>query len=147
MINVNKTVLIVERDPAEAEKILAFFQGHKFRNPIDVVSSKSEALEYIFRTGKYESRKNHEVPGLILLDLLTNKTQDLYILEPLQHYLRTQSIPLLILTSSEEQEKEAGEYHLGAVCFVRKPLDLTHFIEAMQMIGLKWKEIQKAVHG
>jgi two-component system, response regulator len=137
---INKTVLVVERDPKEAEKIIGFFRAHKFRNPIEVVSSKAEALEYIFETGKYKDRKDHETPGLILLDLLTNKTKDLKILDPLQSYLRTQGIPLIILASSEEQEKEAHEYAHGAVGFIRKPLDFTHLVEVIQLMGMKWQE-------
>jgi CheY-like chemotaxis protein len=135
-----KTVLVVERDPKEAEKIVLFFRDHQFRNPIEVVHSKAEALDYIFETGKYKERKDHEIPGLILLDLLTNKTQDLQVLNPLQKYLRTQNIPLIILTSSEAQENEAHEYALGAVGFIRKPLDFTHLIEVIQQMGIKWQE-------
>jgi len=136
----NKTVLVVERDPVEANKIRAFFEIYKFRNKLEIVHSKSEALDYVFGTSQYQNRKDHEVPGLILLDLLTNKTKDLKVLNPLQWYLRTQNIPLIILTSSEDQEREATEYSLGAVGFVRKPLDFTHFIEVIQYLGMKWKE-------
>lgn len=137
---INKTVLVVERDPAEADKILQFFKSYDFRNRIEVVHSKAEALDYIFETGAYKNREDHETPGLILLDLLTNKTKDLEILNPLQWYLRTKTIPLIILTSSAEQEKEALEYSLGAVGFIRKPLDFTHFVEMIQYMGMKWNE-------
>ncbi|MBI4432998.1 MAG: response regulator [Candidatus Omnitrophica bacterium] len=133
----NKTILVVENDPAEAEKILSFFKMFNFRNKIDIVASKGDALEYIFEIGKYKDRKNHETPGLIFLDLLTNKTKDLKLLKPLQVYLRTERIPIVILTSSAEQEKEAGEYGIEVLGFVRKPLDFTHFVEAIQRIGLK----------
>lgn len=136
----NRTVLVVEQDVAEAEKIVNFFKQYHFRNRIEVVHNKVEALEYIFETGKYKDRKDHETPGLILLDLLTNKTKDLNLLNPLQWYMRTQAIPLIILTSSDEQEKEAREYPLGAVGFIRKPLDFTHFIELIQYMGMQWKE-------
>jgi two-component system, response regulator len=136
----NKTVLVVERDVAEAEKIVAFFKKYNFRNKIEVVHSKGEALEFIFETGKYKNREDHETPGLILLDLLTNKTHDLKILNPLQWYMRTQKIPLIILTASDEQEKEAKEYSLGAVGFIRKPMDFTHFVELIQYMGMRWKE-------
>lgn len=63
-----------------------------------VVHSKSEVLEYIFETGKYQDREDHDVPGLILLDLPTAHTHDLKLLKPLQAYLRTQNIPLIILS-------------------------------------------------
>jgi two-component system response regulator len=136
----NKTVLLVERDPAEAGKIVDCFRQLQFRNKIEVVHTKAEALDYIFETGRYKDRKDHEKPGLILLDLMTNKTQDVHILKPLQGYLSTQAIPLIILTSSEEQETELSEYHLGSVGFLRKPLDFTHLIELVQRMGMKWKE-------
>ena len=136
----NKTVLVVERDPFEAERILDFFKKYNFRNKIEVVHSKTEALDYIFATGEYKNRTDHEKPGLVLLDLLTDKTQDLKKLKPLQWYLNTQTIPLVILISSEAQEKEAREYDFGAVGFIRKPLDFTHFIELVQYFGMKYKE-------
>jgi len=136
----NKTVLVVERDHAEAKKILDFFDKYEFRNKIEIVYSKTEALDYIFSTGSYKDRQDHEVPGLILLDLLTNMTQDLKILDPLQGYLRTQTIPYIILTSSEDQEKEINNFSLGAVGYIRKPLDFTNFIEVIQCLGMKWKE-------
>ena len=136
----NKTVLVVERNPKEAKKIIHFFKKFGFRNRIETVSTKAEALDYIFETGSYKNRKDHEKPGLILLDLLTNKTKDVKILKPLQDYLSTQSIPLIILTSSKKQEKELGAYHLGSVGFIRKPLDFTQLIEVIQYMGMEWKE-------
>ena len=137
---INKTVLVVERDPEEAQRIIEFFKLFKFRNKIEVVHSKVEALDYIFETGQYANRQDHTKPGLILLDLLTNKTKDVNTLKPLQDYLSTQSIPLIILTSSDEQEKELREYTLGAMGFIRKPLDFTHLIEVIQQLGMQWKE-------
>jgi|SRR6516225_2953511 two-component system response regulator len=135
----NKTVLVVERDPEVAQQILEFFRSHQFRNPIDVVHSKSEALDYIFGTREFGDLKSPRTPGLILLDLLTNKTRDVRILRPLQSYLRTQNIPIIILTSSADQEHEVTEYHIGAVGFIRKPLEFTHFIEVIQHMGMEWK--------
>jgi two-component system, response regulator len=137
---INKTVLLVERNLEEAEKITRFFREFKFRNRIQVVQSKAEALDYIFGTGAFKNREDREKPGLIFLDLETNKTKDVNTLRPLQDYLSTQSIPLIILTSSAEQENEIGEYQLGAVGFIRKPLDFTHLIEVIQYMGFKWKE-------
>jgi two-component system, response regulator len=134
---INKTVLVVERDPQEAERIVDFFKRHGFRNPLEIVGSKAEALDFVFKTGKYQNQENLETPGLILLDLLTNKTSDAKVLKPLQSYLRTQKIPIVILTSSDEQEKEVSELELGIVGFIRKPLDLTHFIEVIQFMGMR----------
>jgi len=135
----SKTVLVVERDLDMAQQILEFFSSHHFRNPIEVVHSKSEALDYIFGTGEYRNLSD-PTPGLILLDLLTNRTQDVRILKPLQSYLRTQNIPIIILTSSADQEHEISEYHMGAIGFIRKPLEFTHFIEVIQHLGMKWQE-------
>jgi CheY-like chemotaxis protein len=136
----SKTVLVVERDPEVAQQILEFFRSHHFRNPIDVVHSKSEALGYIFGTREFGNLRRPQTAGLILLDLLTNKTRDVRILEPLQSYLRTQNIPIIILTSSADQEHEISEYHVGAVGFIRKPLEFTHFIEVIQHMGMRWQE-------
>ena len=141
---INKTVLIVERDPKEAETILTFFREHNFSNRIEIVHTKQEALDFIFETGIYSKRENHETPGLILLDLLTNMTPDIKILKPLQSYLRTQNIPIIILTSSKEQERQLGEYGLeGAIGFIRKPLSITSFIETIQHMGSDCKGTEK----
>jgi two-component system, response regulator len=137
---INKTVLVVERDPSEAKKIVGFFNRHGFRNPLEIVGSKAEALDFVFKTGRYEGREDLEMPGLILLDLLTNKTSDTKILKPLQAYLRTQKIPIVVLISSVEQEEEVGKLGFGIVGFIRKPLDLTHFVEVIQYMGMKWRE-------
>lgn len=134
----NRTVLLVERDPAQADQILDLFRKNNFRNPIVLVGSKSEALDYIFRTGPHAGRPDGATPGLILLDLWTNKTRDMELLKPLQSYLRTESIPIVILTSSPEQEREIDEYHFGSIGFIRKPLDFTHLVEVVQTLGMRW---------
>ena len=130
-MSANKTILVVEQDAAEAEKILNFFRENGFKNKIEMMKNKREALNYIF---------NNETPGLILLDLLTNKTPDIRVLKPLQSYLRTENIPIVILTSSAEQEKEVREYGFGVMSFIRKPLDFTRFIEVIQSMGIHLKE-------
>lgn len=135
---INKTVLVVERDPSEAARILDFFRNNNFRNKVEVVHSKAEALAYIFATGQYADRKP-ETPGLILLDLQTNHTKDMNVLQPLQAYLRTQKIPIIILTSSAEQEKELNFLDLSTIGFMRKPLEFTHFIELIQHMGIQWR--------
>lgn len=136
----NKAVLIVERNPEEARHIVDFFQNHHFRNDVVVVRSKAEAIDFIFATGVY-AKQRHETPGLILLDLETNRTKDVSVLKPLQAYLRTQLIPIIILTSSSEQEAELSKAELGVVGYLRKPLEFTHFIELIQHMGMrKWPE-------
>lgn len=132
----DKTILVVERDVGEAEKISNFFRDYKFKNKIAIVHSKSQALDYIFGTGEYKDRDDHEEPVLLLLDLLSIHTQDLKILKPLQAYVRTQNIPLIILTSSDDQEKEASKYQLGPIGFIRKPLELMPFMKMIQVMGI-----------
>jgi two-component system response regulator len=138
---INKTILLVERDLQEAQKHLDFFRDHNFRNKVEVVHSKQEALDYVFGTGRYFNAPFHEPPGLILVDLFLNQTPDVKLLKPLQMYLRIQDIPIIIVTSSDEQEKQITKQGLaGAIGFIRKPLDVTHFIEMIQHMGL---QIQK----
>ena len=139
----SQSVLIVERDPEEAEKIVEFFEKQGFRNGIDVVHSKSEAMEYVFHIGKYSNVPNHQTPGLILLDLLTDQTPHVQLLKPLHLYLRTIEIPIIILTSSEEQEKEIDSYTLGVVGYVRKPFDFTSFVEVLQRVSTSTLSFQQ----
>lgn len=124
-----KSVIIVERDAEEAKQIVAFLRSAGFRNTIKVLSSKSDALDYIFRTGEYADLSSRDTPGLILLDLETNRTKEVKRLESLQSYLRTAAIPIIILTNDDQQEEAIGSYHLGAIAICRKPLDLGHLVD------------------
>ena len=133
----NRPVLVIERDAAQAEKIAAFLRRTGFRGKIDVVSDKGEAMEYVFHVGRYAASSNHESPALILLDLQTDRTPHVVLLKPLHFYLRTADVPIVILTSSEAQEKEIAIHQLGKVEVVRKPLDPAPFDEAMRRLGIR----------
>lgn len=108
---------------------MAFLRSAGFRNTIKVLKSKSEALDYIFGTGEYADLISRDTPGLILLDLETNRTKEVERLESLQSYVRTSAIPIVILTNDDQQEEVLGSYHLGAIAIFRKPLDLIHLID------------------
>ena len=133
----NRPVLVIERDAAEAEKIAAFLRRNGFRGKIDVVADKGEAMEYVFHIGRYASSPDHEAPGLVLLDLQTDRTPHVVLLKPLHFYLRTAEVPIVILTSTEAQEKEIAVHQLGKVEVVRKPLNGIAFGEAIQRLGIR----------
>ena len=132
----SRPVLVIERHAGEAEKIAAFLRRNGFRGKIDVVADKGEAMEYVFHVGTYAAAR-HEAPGLILLDLQTDRTPHVVLLKPLHLYLRTADIPIVILTSSESQEKEIAVHQMSLVGVLRKPLEAGSFADALQRLGAK----------
>lgn len=128
----NKTVLLIEQDQDEERNILALFKKHLPRISVCVVRSKSEAMEYIFQTGSHRDRHPHETPDLILLDLAMDRTEEVKQLKHLHSYLRTYSLPIIILINSEEQEEEVRRHDIGCVEFIRKPLNPFHLMEVVQ---------------
>jgi two-component system, response regulator len=139
MMEVNSTtILLVEDNPDDEVLTLRAFKKSKLRNEVIVARDGVEALDYLFGTGQYEGRDMNMMPQLILLDLKLPKIDGLEVLERLRADPRTQLLPVVILTSSREQEDLVRSYSLGANSYVRKPIDFTQFIDAIQQLGLYW---------
>jgi CheY-like chemotaxis protein len=132
------TILLVEDNPDDEALTLRAFKKTKLRNEVIVARDGVEALDYLFGTGEYEGRDMSSMPQLILLDLKLPKIDGLEVLQRLRADSRTQLLPVVILTSSREQEDLMKSYGLGANSYVRKPIDFTQFIEAIQQLGLYW---------
>jgi CheY-like chemotaxis protein len=131
------TILLVEDSRDDEILILrALAKGH-ITNKVDVVRDGAEALDYIFGTGSYEGRGVVR-PTVILLDLKLPKVDGLEVLARLRADSRTKTNPVVILTSSDENEDLVRSYHLGVNSYVRKPVEIGQFSKTVVELGLYW---------
>ena len=139
-------ILLVEDNPDDEElTILALKQG-RLLTDIVVVRDGVEALEYLFGTGSYAGR-DVRLPHVILLDLKLPKMGGLEVLDRIRANPSTKWIPVVVLTSSSEEEDLLSSYRLGANSYVRKPVGFQAFSEAVQKVGLYWLLINEAPRG
>ena len=134
----SRTILLVEDNPDDVELTLHAFQESQSANDIVVVRDGAEALEYLFVSGRYATRDASLVPEVVLLDLKLPKVDGLEVLRRIRADARTRRLPVVILTSSKEEQDVLRSYDLGANSFVRKPVDFVQFIEAARQLGLYW---------
>lgn len=134
----NGTILLVEDNRYDEELTLAAFNENRISNQFIVARDGEAALDYIFGTGRYEGRDIKDLPQLILLDLKLPKVDGLEVLQQLRADKRTQFIPVVILTSSKEQEDLIKGYTYGCNAYIRKPVDFAQFGEAVRALGLFW---------
>ena len=134
----HKKILLVEDNPDDQELIRMAFEDSHVANELVVLGDGAQALDYLFSTGKYADRDVSDKPQVILLDLKLPKVNGLEVLERLRADPRTQVIPVVILTSSSEEEDIVASYKLGANSYVRKPVDFNRFAEAIQRLGCYW---------
>ncbi len=134
----SKPILLVEDNPDDEELTLLALKDHKIANDVVVTRDGVEALDYMFATGKFAGRKPSELPALILLDLKLPKLGGLDVLKRLREDSRTRVIPVVVLTSSNEEQDIVTSYQLGTNSFVRKPIDFHEFQKVVKEIGVYW---------
>ena len=134
----NNMILLVE-DNADDEKLtLRALTKNNIRNEVVVARDGAEALDFLFGSGAYAGRNLNVMPQLVLLDLKLPKLDGLEVLRCLRTDDRTKLLPVVILTSSDEEQDRIQSYGLGANSYVRKPLDFNQFSEAARQLGLYW---------
>jgi two-component system response regulator len=131
-------ILLVEDNPEDVEITLRAFQKHHIANKIHVVRDGEEALECLFGTGRYAECSPCENTRLILLDLKLPKIDGLEVLQRCKTDPRTKHIPIVVLTSSREEEDLARSYNYGVNSYVVKPVDFPQFSDAVRQVGLYW---------
>jgi two-component system, response regulator len=137
-MNRANTILLVEDNADDEELTLRAFKRSKVLNHVEVVRDGVEALDYLFATGAHADRDPKAMPSVILLDLKLPKLGGLDVLRRVRADERTRRIPVVVLTSSNEEKDILSSYGLGANSFVRKPVDFAQFMEAAQQLGLYW---------
>jgi len=133
-----KPILLVEDNPDDEALTLRAFKRNNIQNEIVVAHDGVEALDYLFGTGVHAGRDLSVMPQVILLDLKLPRIEGLEVLRQLRAGERTKLLPVVILTSSNEEQDRLNGYHLGANSFVRKPVDFGEFIDAVRTLGLYW---------
>jgi CheY-like chemotaxis protein len=133
-----KIILLVEDNPDDVELTVIAFKKNHIANEIVVARDGVEALDYLFGTGIHAGRDLNIMPTVILLDLKLPKIDGMEVLKRLRENERTKRIPVVVLTSSKEQQDVIESYNLGANSYVRKPVDFTTFMEAAKQLGLYW---------
>lgn len=131
-------ILLVEDNSDDEELTMRALKKNKIHNEVVIARDGAEALDYLFATGAYAGRDLTLMPQLILLDLKLPKVDGLQVLQRLRADPRTRLLPVVILTSSKEQQDLIEGYSLGANSYVRKPVDFNDFIEAVRQLGLYW---------
>jgi CheY-like chemotaxis protein len=131
-------ILLVEDNPRDELLALRAFKKSHIANDVVVAHDGVEALEYLFATGAHEGRDARDLPQVMLLDLKLPKVDGLQVLQAVRADERTQFLPVVILTSSDEQRDLVESYRLGVNSYVRKPVDFGNFAEAVDHLGLYW---------
>lgn len=134
----NKVVLLVEDNPDDEALTLRALRKHNLANEIVVARDGQEALDYLFAEGDFSDRDSSLLPQVILLDLKLPKVDGLQVLERLRAAENTRHVPVVVLTSSNEELDMIRSYDLGANSYVRKPVDFEQFLEAARQLGLYW---------
>ena len=139
----DKTILLVEDNPDDEALTLRALKKNNILNSVTVVRDGAEALDYLFCQGAYAGRDASLQPAVTLLDLKLPKVDGLEVLKRLRADARTRLLPVVILTSSKEEQDLVNGYHLGANSYIRKPVDFTQFMEAIRQVGLYWLMINE----
>jgi two-component system response regulator len=134
----SKVILLVEDNADDEALTLRAFRKNNVMNEVVVTRDGAEALDYLFGTGAYAGRDPTDVPQLMLLDLKLPKVDGLEVLRRLRADPRTRLIPVVILTSSREEQDLIAGYSLGANSYVRKPVDFGQFTDAVRQLSLYW---------
>lgn len=131
-------ILLVEDNPDDEALTLRALKKNNILNPVVVAHDGVEALDFLFGTGIYQGRDIKEKPTVILLDLKLPKIDGLEVLRRLRADERTKLIPVVILTTSNEEQDIIKGYSLGVNSYVRKPVEFEEFIKAVGLLGMYW---------
>jgi two-component system response regulator len=133
-----KPILLVEDTPDDAELTTMSLKRSGLLNEVVLAEDGLEALDYLFGKGRYAGRNSQEMPALILLDIKMPRLDGIEVLQRLRADERTRLLPIVMLTTSTEETDLARAYEAGANAYVRKPVSLVEFQDAVRQLGLFW---------
>jgi two-component system response regulator len=133
-----RTILLVEDNADDEALTLRALKRNNIGNPVVVARDGVQALDWLFGRGPHSSRDPRIVPAIVLLDLKLPKVNGLEVLRALRADERTRTTPVVILTSSREEQDLVASYDLGANSYIRKPVDFGQFSDAVRQLGLYW---------
>jgi two-component system response regulator len=134
----DKNILLVEDNPDDVKLTLHALKKCNIANKVVVTCDGVEALDYLFGAGAYAGRDVSDQPAVILLDLKLPKIDGLEVLRRMRADSRTRRLPVVVLTSSREEQDIVASYDLGANSYIRKPVDFEQFVAAVRQLGLYW---------
>jgi two-component system, response regulator len=140
----SKIILLVEDNADDEDLTLRALEKNNIRNEVVVARDGVEALDYLFGRNQFEGRNINLLPQVVLLDLKLPKIDGLGVLKALRENPNTKLLPVVILTSSKEDQDMIQGYNLGANSYVRKPVDFNEFTEAVRQLGLYWLILNEA---
>jgi two-component system, response regulator len=140
-------ILLVEDNPDHQELTLMTLAENNVLNEVVVVDDGVQALEYMFGTGRFNARDSRDVPALVLLDLKLPKLGGIEVLRQIREDERTRYVPVVILTSSSEEEDIIASLQNGANSYVRKPVDFSKFVEQLQRLQVYWLLVHEPLGG
>ena len=136
-----KKILIVDDSPKDVELTISAFAENKIVNEIIVAEDGEEALDYLYKRGKFKDDKG--LPAVILLDIKMPKINGIEVLKHIRNDNNFKFIPVIMVTSSCEEKDLVESYKLGANSYVVKPVDISQFIEAIKVLGQYWAVINQ----
>ena len=138
-----RSILLVEDNAQDEMLILRALRRSNVANGIDVVRDGQQALDYLYADGEFAARSGQAPPAVVLLDIGLPRLSGLDVLERLRADPRTRTLPVVMLTSSDEDADRVRSYASGANSFVRKPLDFTEFAETVSRLGVYWLAVNE----
>lgn len=139
----NGAILLVEDNPSDIGLTKRALEKNAITNQLVIAEDGQEALDYIFCTGAYSSRDINDAPMLVLLDLKLPRVDGLEVLRQIRADPRTRRLPVVILTSSTEEQDIAAGYDRGTNSYIRKPVDFHQFADVIRQVGLYWLVINE----
>lgn len=139
----DRPILLVEDNPDDEALTLRAFTKNRIANPVIVARDGVEALDYLFGTGRHLNRDLNQMPAVVLLDLKLPRIDGLEVLRRVRADVRTALLPVVVLTTSREQQDIRDAYALGANSYIRKPVDFERFIHTVGQLGMYWLSLNE----